>query len=258
MPSEAASSLASEWSLGASEAHVWIADVRRHLPERIQLEALLGVKEIERVRRFRLEATTDRFVIAHGLLRRVLAFYARRAPERLRFDVDALGKPRLVHEAGEGPLEFNLSHSGDVILIAVARRPVGVDVEQWTPYDYDQLAQSVFSDYERAALRLTHPARKQAAFFAGWTRKEAYVKATGLGFSGGLTYFDVAVEPDAPSPLRADRRAPDALERWSMRNLPVGPGYSACLVVDRDVQHVTVLDAQALSAFPAASRASLR
>jgi 4'-phosphopantetheinyl transferase len=254
MSSEVASSLASEWSLDRSEAHVWIADVRRHLPERIHLEALLGVREIERLRSFRVEATAERYAIAHGLLRRVLGFYARRPPERLRFRADAFGKPQLVHEAGELPLEFNLSHSGDVTLIAVSRHPVGVDVEQWKPYDFDQLAQSVFSDYERAALLLTHPTQKQAAFFTGWTRKEAYVKATGLGFSSGLTYFDVAIEPAARSPLRADRRAPEALERWSIRNVTVPPGYSASLVVVHDIRCVTVLDALPFNALPAASR----
>jgi 4'-phosphopantetheinyl transferase len=255
MSSELASSLASEWSLDRSEAHVWIADVRRHLPERIALEALLGVTEIERVRSFHQEATAERYAIAHGLLRRVLGFYARRQPERLRFAADAFGKPHLVREAGELPLEFNLSHSGDVTVIAVSRQPVGVDVEQWRQYDFDQLAQSVFSDYERAALLLTHPTQKQAAFFAGWTRKEAYVKATGAGFSGGLTHFDVSIEPDARSPLRADRRTPDAPERWSMRNVSVPPGYSASLVVVHDIRRVSVLDALPLNALTAASRA---
>jgi len=132
-------------------------------------------------------------------------------------------------------VEFNLSHSDDLALVAVARaHQLGVDLERWSEgVEHLELAERFFSPAERDALRaLAHaPDLVEAGFFAAWTRKEAYLKATGHGISRGLHHFDVTLAPGEPAQLLADRLDPEATARWSLIALEPAPGFSAALVV---------------------------
>jgi 4'-phosphopantetheinyl transferase len=80
-------------------------------------------------------------------------------------------------------------------------------------------------------------------FFSAWSRKEAYLKATGHGISRGLDHFDVTLSPGEPARLLADRLEPHALTRWAMTAVPVGAGYSAALVVEGTLDDMLLLDA---------------
>ena len=165
-------------------AHVW----RVPLDDVSQLEAYLptlSAEEQARADRFFRDVHRRRFVIAHGALRRILADYLDVMPGVLEFVTGEHGKPALTPIAGPQPaaVEFNLSHSGDLALVAVTRaNPVGVDVEQWDEgVECMELAERFFSPNERRALRALAKAPNHvvAGFFAAWTRKEAYLKATG-------------------------------------------------------------------------------
>jgi 4'-phosphopantetheinyl transferase len=205
-----------------------------------QLEAYLptlSAEEQARADRFFRDVHRRRFVIAHGALRRILADYLDVMPGVLEFVTGEHGKPALTPIAGPQPaaVEFNLSHSGDLALVAVTRaNPVGVDVEQWDEgVECLELAERFFSPNERRALRALAKAPNHvvAGFFAAWTRKEAYLKATGHGIVRGLHHFDVTLAPGEPARLVADRLDRDATERWTMTELAPAEGYSAALVV---------------------------
>ncbi len=128
--------------------------------------------------------------------------------------------------------EFNLSHSGDLILLGISGgAPVGVDVEQWSPdVEFSDLAVNYFSTLERERLIALDRGLWPEAFFNCWSRKEAYLKATGEGVTNGLDHFDVAFVPGEPARLIADRRDPRATARWSLEALPMPAGYSAAFV----------------------------
>jgi 4'-phosphopantetheinyl transferase len=173
-------------------------------------------------------------VIAHGLLRALLARYVDADPAALRFERGLYGKPRLDAAMPANGLRFNMSHTHDMIVFAFAReRDVGVDVERWTPdIECLELAKQFFSPAESAALAALPRDAQRAAFFDCWSRKESYIKATGLGVSHGLDHFDVTLAPDQDAALVADRSAPDATCRWQMRDLGLPGGHSGALVAE--------------------------
>ena len=240
-------------ALGPHTAHVWrIALDDATLVERYW--PLLDAEEQGRARRFHRELHRTRYVIAHGALRRILAGYVGDAPQTLEFVTGAHGKPSLRTDASQrndsAPrVEFNLSHSDDLALVAVAHdRPIGVDVERWSEeVEHLELAERFFSPAERLALRaLAHDRRRLVqGFFAAWSRKEAYLKATGAGITRGLHHFDVTLTPDEPARLVADRLDASAPERWMMTSLVPSDGYSAAVVVAAPLREVLLFDGDA-------------
>lgn len=212
---------------------------------------LLAPDEEERAGRFHFDRDRRRYVVARGLLRVILGQYLRRAPASLHFRYGAHGKPHVA--APEVALQFNLSHAGDVVLYAVTRRRrVGIDVERLDRLeDIASLALRVFSAREQAVFRRLPPEKRRAAFFACWTRKEAFIKAIGDGFSFPLEAFDVTVAPETPAALLRTRTDPEAAARWQMHDLAPGAGYAAALAVegrDVDVVHRHVPDSPFSSA----------
>lgn len=247
----------SEWrtpahlpEIGANEIHVWRASVAELAPFEAAFGALLDQPELERGARFLHHADRLRYAVSHGLLRTLAGHYLDRAPRGVCFGEGQHGKPHV-----EGPdkdhLAFSLSHSGDIVLVAMARGGnVGVDVEAWSQRlderATERIAESVFSAYECAGLKQMAPTARRAAFYAVWSRKEAYIKATGSGISRGLAHFDVSTELGAAR-LIADRLG-DA-GGWALHDLHVGPGYSAAVAIDH-VRHEVVT----LHATPASCR----
>ncbi len=217
-------------------AEVWVHALGLDVTpdERAACASLLSAEERARAARYRFAVDRERFVAARGLLRRVLADHGAGAPGRLVIVVDGNGKPRL---AGAGALRFSVTHSGSRGLVAVVcGREVGVDVEGPRPIaDCDAVARWCCTPGERAALaRLPLPARV-AAFRRGWVRKEACVKASGLGLLAPLAAVAVGVEaraPFVPSVVHAPR-ADGTLGAWTLVDLDAGSDYVAALAVDR-------------------------
>lgn len=125
---------------------------------------------------------------------------------------------------------FNLSHSGRVAILAVARQPVGVDIEEVRPLpDAYTVARRFFSAAEREALSALRADRWLRGFYSCWTRKEAFIKGIGDGLSRPLESFDVSLLPD---PGRVRIASDPALgANWSVRELPVEGGYVASLAL---------------------------
>lgn len=205
--------------------------VRLNLPMNVlnQLEATLSAEEKERAARFHFPADRDRFIASHGCLRDVLARYLHCEPDQFSFSTNPHGKPALLNHK----LEFNLSHSGDFALIAIAQEhKVGVDVERIrSGISSHVIAQQYFSKSEFAELQSLPLELREAAFFTCWTRKEAYIKAQGLGLSLALENFDVSLRPHESAILRATRPDPEEAARWTLRSLDVDPYYQAAAAV---------------------------
>ncbi len=220
-------------ALAPDEVHVWTAS--RDAPEgRVaELRDLLDDGERRRADRFAFERDRRQFAVGRGLLRTILGDYLGLEPRRLRFVANAHGKPELVPEQGRG-LRFNLAHSGTWVLYALALdRAIGVDIEKIRPdFGGDAIAGRFFAPAEVAALRAL-PAESQAlAFFHGWARKEAFIKAKGKGLALPLDSFEVALDPAAPAALLATHPDPAEAARWSLVELPTEPGFVAAACVE--------------------------
>ncbi|HWI09093.1 MAG TPA: 4'-phosphopantetheinyl transferase superfamily protein [Solirubrobacteraceae bacterium] len=190
-------------------------------------EALLDDSERARAERFVRLEDHDRFVLAHAALRLLLARCLGVEPATVRYAQRAHGKPGLGADLAR--LEFNMSHSGRLGLLAVARdRPVGVDVEAVRGMaDALSIADTQFSALEREALRALAPSERRPAFFRCWTRKEAVIKADGEGLGRPLSSFDVDLAPGSTAALTSFDGRPAELAGWSLRDLAAPPGYVA-------------------------------
>jgi 4'-phosphopantetheinyl transferase len=191
----------------------------------------LSADETQRAIRFHFPADRDRFIAAHGILREILGRYLRYKPSELAFSVNQYGKPALVNS----DLEFNLSHSGDFALLAITQgRKIGVDVERIrTNMELENIASHNFSRLEISELMALPPEQREIGFFNCWTRKEAYIKAHGLGLSLPLDSFDVSLSPDQPVIFRAARHnnSQESI-RWTLCSLDINPNYAGALAVE--------------------------
>ncbi len=215
----------------ADEVHVWLVVVPAWASAVPRLERVLSADEQASAARLATAELRTRYIVAHGALRAVLARYLAMPPERIVFGRNAYGKPLV---AGRHPLCFNLSHAGDLAVIGVSwARRLGIDIERVrTDLDLDRLAAFAFSAPELAAWRRVPPAERTRAFFAAWTCKEAYVKAEGLGLSLSLKAFAVALGAEADPALVWAEGDAGAPRRWTIRTLPVGPGYAGAVAVE--------------------------
>jgi 4'-phosphopantetheinyl transferase len=194
------------------------------------LKSTLSADESQRAARFRFATDRDRYIVAHGSLRNILSEYLGPEPNQLQFSANEHGKPALEDHI----LDFNLSHSGDYALVAVTGgSKVGVDVELIrSDMEYEKIAERFFSPNEVIELRALPSEQKVRGFFNCWTRKEAYIKAHGLGLSLPLGSFDVSLTPNEPALLRATRPNPEEAARWTLVSLDVSSGYAGALAAE--------------------------
>jgi 4'-phosphopantetheinyl transferase len=199
-------------------------------PSGITYGACLDQDELDRARSQHCPGHAHRFIAAHGGLRHILARYTGQTPVELCFLASPFGKPVLANRPDNfPPLHFSMSHSGAHALCAVTSvEEIGVDVEQTRNLDVLAMAQRFFSEAEWRSLEdLPHP-QMQDAFFACWTRKEAYVKAKGVGLAWPLNTFTVGQGKSGPVLLES-RRAPDDVGRYVIADIPVAHGYKAAI-----------------------------
>jgi 4'-phosphopantetheinyl transferase len=193
--------------------------------------AMLSERERARANRFSRDSDRSRFITAHGALREVLSEYCGVPPEALHFEQNEFGKPHLGHFPR---IQFNLSHSGDIALIAVADSGcrVGVDVEQVGRHISEGVAERFFSAGELSRLQTASGEERVKAFFRCWTRKEAYLKALGCGISDETL---VAVEvtlltEEKPGILK--RIEDDGAKEWTVFHLEPRSGFIGAVVTE--------------------------
>jgi len=210
--------------------HVWAVPL--DVPDATVEEALgvLSLEERRQAERLRTGELRRRFVVRRARLRGLLARYLDASPQAIRFERGAYGKPALASPWSDSGLQFSASHSTDLGLVAVARDiALGVDIERIRPLaDFEALVRRFFAASENDALhRLPEPERLEA-FFRGWARKEAVLKALGTGLSLGLDRVVVSLTPGDPQVLALEGM-PESSPRWYLDELRPDAGFSAAL-----------------------------
>lgn len=157
-----------------------------------EARSLLDDAELERANRYHFARHQRRFAIARATLRLILARYLQIPPKELHFSYNQHGKPQLLNSS----LQFNLSHSGDLALLAIGKDyPLGIDLEFFSARPYEGIGSHLFSASERQALSQVQGYLKPLVFFHIWAQKEAFIKACGLGLAYPTKQFDVATLP---------------------------------------------------------------
>ncbi|CAN5240129.1 MAG: 4'-phosphopantetheinyl transferase superfamily protein [Rubrobacteraceae bacterium] len=202
-------------ALDGDEVHVWRVVVGSAYTRRDVLWSFLAGDERQKADDFLFDGDRERFVVSRGVLRALLGCYLRRHPGSLGFGYNAYGKP---HLAGDFGIRFSTSHSHGLILLAFARdRDVGVDIERVrADLGLEEIAASWFSPREIATLHSLRNGLREEAFFACWTRREAFAKAEGKGLA---MLLDTRGNPLEPT-------------KWTSQELAPDPGYVAALAVE--------------------------
>jgi 4'-phosphopantetheinyl transferase len=205
-----------------AEVHVWRAWLQLDAPRIEALRRTLSEGERCRAERFRFQADRVWYTVAHGVLRQILAHYLGVSTTALEFAEGEHGKPSLIAPRCGGRLRFNLSHSGNLALVAIAQdREVGVDLEFITgQVDAVEIARRFFSAREASALSRMSVARRGVAFLRLWTRKEALLKAVGVGLAAG-----------APA-LKDEGAVPPWDHEWCVRSLKPAAGYAGAVAAE--------------------------
>ena len=221
-------------ALPRHEIHIWHQNLTWGFAVTEALGQLLSPDELQRAGRFRFDQDRKEYILTRGTLRVVLGSYLDVAPKELRFAYSEYGRPRLTAESAANALDFNISHSHGVALLAFAQeRRIGIDVEKVRrDFETSEIAERFFSEAERTALRELQREQRHQAFFLCWSRKEAFIKALGEGLSHPLDQFDVSLAPGAPAALLATRPDSQEVRRWMLRNIEVPGDYAAALAAE--------------------------
>jgi 4'-phosphopantetheinyl transferase len=229
-------------------------------PAMQQLAQSLSRDELARADRFVTGDLRRRFIVCRGRLRQVLAALCGCSPLEVRFRYESLGKPQLVEPRSVAglPVHFNVSHSGDAALLAIAAEEVGVDLEVPNPRtNYAAIASQMISDYERSGWDQLSPVERAEETLRLWVCKEALLKALGLGIADALkrVSFPLPIPAQGPfAPLRIDASLQLHLDEdgtcgrnhwldphsWKIQLLPEIPGVSAAVAMPRSILQLSI------------------
>jgi 4'-phosphopantetheinyl transferase len=231
--------LPKDYSLPDDEVHIW--QTRLDLScDRIEgLREILSINEQQRADRFNFDRDRKRNIIARGLLRLVVARLSNTSPELLKITSTSHGKPHLLHDVRQPRIEFNISHSGELIYIVIGKsRAVGIDVEKVrNDFPMEMIARGAFSTVEFDELMALDPALQLDSFFTCWTRKEAWFKANGEGLSAlldrcGKSLFGQSLFGRLPMPITLANLEANPVANWTLLDLQVDTGYKAAVVFE--------------------------
>jgi len=234
--------------LDEHQTHLWAFSLDLGGGELYRLFELLSPEEQQRARRFRFDLHRDRFIAARTQLRLLLSHYTREEPNQIQFTYGTNGKPQVVSTDSNSTLEFNLAHSAELALLAVNRSvPVGVDLEELHLLeDAPALVARFFSTRENQSFQQLRESQKLSAFFNLWTRKEAWLKATGEGIGYSLNKVEVSFLPDEEARLFATPES-RPISEWQLTNLKPAIGFVAALALRDNLNAIETLQFQASS-----------
>lgn len=218
-------------ALHPDEVHAWRVALNAEQDVVDRLAVHLSGAERQRADARSSEDGRRRFVVSHGARRKILSRYLATEASVISFSEPEGRKPCLVGVPTDPSVSFNLSHSDDLALLAVTQeRAVGIDVERVRPAPLKaEIADRYFSPKERAQWYGLPEEELLEAFFLGWTRKEAYSKALGIGVCGLWTRFHVSLAQGDPVELADDRWEEAGAPRYELRALAAGAGFVAAV-----------------------------
>ena len=213
--------------LGIDTAHLWSLQLTAPREVLDVYASLLSPDESERRLRLLEGPIRDRFTLARGGLRILLGRYLGRDPAAIQFEYGKRGKPCL---AG-AEMHFNLAHSDDLAVYAFAAdREMGIDVEALRRIpDIMQIGRRFFAPAEFEVLQSMPSTERVRSFYRAWTRKEAYVKASGDGLHTPLDSFCVTLDSDEAARLVTLNGSAPAASAWQLHHLDPAPGYLGAL-----------------------------
>lgn len=215
-----------------SEIHLWVSAVLRPPTPLPDLYDSCSPSERALIDKMGFEGRRSEYLLSRGLLRLLLARYLGTDPSALEFGQLEHGKPVLSNPVTD--ITFSISHSAGVVAHAFARgRRIGVDIEQLRPgVGVEDIARRHFTATEKSGvLALPEPARTEA-FFNCWTRKEAFLKATGDGLSGSLTGVEVSFQPGDEARIVSVDGNREAAANWSMLEIKPAHDYVGVVVAE--------------------------
>jgi 4'-phosphopantetheinyl transferase len=219
--------------ISSNEVHIWRLLLNETICWAEALQKNLSIDEIERAARFYFETDRRRFIIARGALRTILGHYLGKKPNAIIFETTAFGKLMIADTLKQGNIDFNVSHSDELVLYAVTlNKKIGIDVERIRDLiDVLQIANKFFSPNEIAILENTLKTEQHKIFFQFWTRKEAFVKGLGEGLSLPLEQIDVScIHDKCLSPVTSFGKYEEN-SRWHVQDLFPKEGYAAAIAV---------------------------
>ena len=221
--------------LSEDTLHVWRLSMNLEPEFVVANWALLNEHELARAKRFYFDQDRQKYAVAHGGMRCVLARYLDCHPKALTFIFNEHNKPALQDQL----VQFNLSHTDDFAVLAVTRTHlIGVDIEKMIEKRANlDIAKRFFSTQEYEQLRGLPDEKFARGFFNVWTRKEAFVKATGFGLSYPLDKFSVSIE-DENAKLTELMQMPEALEEWQMGCFSPADGVLGVWACLGEINHV--------------------
>jgi 4'-phosphopantetheinyl transferase len=234
------SSARGPYELGPGEACVWAAALDLDENRLRALDGVLSSDERARAGRFVVPLHGKRFVAARGILRTILARSMGMEPAAIGFSYGPRGKPFLSPAARRDEIRFNMSHAADRALIAVTKgREIGVDIESIGERPFEaEVVRRFFSPREGVALRSKPEAARAGMFATFWARKEACLKASGLGISFPLASFDVSGEAREPRVVVSGGEAAEGGRSWTLVDVETVPGFAAACAVEGAGLHV--------------------
>jgi 4'-phosphopantetheinyl transferase len=209
------------------ELHIWRANLDLEPEVLDRISSTLDNDEKARAARFHFARDRDHFTACRGILRELLGEYLGSSPASIEFSYGEFGKPAHRPRDSRPCIGFNVSHSSGLAVLAFARNcEIGIDLEPISPeFAGVEIAKRYFSARELAEMIALPAELRPEGFSLCWTRKEAYVKARGLGLQIPLDSFSVSLTPNRPVLLQSVDS-----QRWSLRSFKPAPDFVAALV----------------------------
>jgi 4'-phosphopantetheinyl transferase len=226
--------------LSEDTVHLWRVSLAIS-PQWLQyLNGILSIDERRRAGQFVFDRDRTQFVAARGLLHVILAGYLNCRPQNVGFRYNAHGRPVLEQIPGAEELSFNVSHTFEQAAFVVSRNHrIGVDIEYIRPMpEIDALVENAFSSRERKKWHTLPKKQQRKAFFRAWTRKEAYLKAIGIGLSYPLNHIEVTFTSSEPPRLLRINGNPELASEWSLVALFPAGNYVGSLAVEGSEWHL--------------------
>jgi 4'-phosphopantetheinyl transferase len=242
----------------SNSVHVFIVRLKGQDTCFDHCQAMLNERELQRASQFYCEHLRRTFTLSHGCRRALLGLHLGVPPPDIEFGYGARSKPFIAKPVTD--LRFNQSDSGDLVAFAfTAGCEIGIDIEEVRPVsDLENVVANVFTPREIVELCRIDPSLQQEAFFAIWTRKEAYVKALGDGLFIPTDSFRVTVCPGAQAPHVFFDQHPETVRDWQLHSFHPAAGYLGTIAyrgLRRSMHIWPVVEASILLSLEVAGRA---
>ena len=225
--------------LSSSCVHIW--NVSTLISEKQELAYLKLLSEDEKAKASSFRFTKDRriYITSRGVLRSLSGQYLKQLPEDIVFDYEVHGKPQFRVDT---MVRFNVSHSENYVVIGfVHESEIGIDVEYLKKnFDVLELGQNFFSNDEIDTLEAMAAKDQYDGFYRCWTRKEAFIKAKGMGLSFPLDAFSVSLDNNTTALLEKTAWNPIESREWDMFSFSPGKGYIAAVAIKGNIKSVSI------------------